>query len=90
MTVPIRRTNDLRYHSKDNLWLRVAENEKTTQPIEYISSRIQRTQNDSLIASDKAGLWLKQLQDSMGKRRFDDKCGVIFPVAIQASVSGRF
>ncbi len=54
----------------DLLWLRVAENEKTTQAVitpapEFTSS------NDSLIPATKAALWLSQLQDSIGIRRFD-------------------
>jgi hypothetical protein len=56
--------------SNNNLWLRVAENEKTTQPIKTFAPEF-RTDNDSLIAANKAGLWLNMLQDSLGTKRFD-------------------
>jgi hypothetical protein len=59
-------------YSKENLWLRVAEYEKTTQPVNT-SAPLFNTQNDSLIPSDKAGLWLLQLQETMGKKRFDEQ-----------------
>jgi len=55
----------------DNLWLRVAENEKTIQPIVTPAPEFS-TRNDSLIPSIKAGAWLEQLQDSIGRKRFDD------------------
>lgn len=58
-------------HSKDDLWLRVAENEKTTQPVNT-ASPLFSSQNDSLIPSNKAGLWLLQLQESLGLKRFDE------------------
>ncbi|HET7002646.1 MAG TPA: M1 family metallopeptidase, partial [Puia sp.] len=59
-------------HSKNNLWLRVAENEKTTQPVNT-SAPIFSTQNDTLIPSDKAGLWLLQLQETLGQKNFDEQ-----------------
>jgi len=58
--------------SKDNLWLRVAENEKTTQPV-ISAAPLFSTQNDSLIPSDKAGLWLLQWQEMLGLKRFDEQ-----------------
>ena len=57
--------------SNNYLWLRVAENENITQPIETPAPEFSVT-NDSLIPADKAGLWLKQLHDSLGSSRFDD------------------
>jgi len=57
-------------HSNDNLWLRVAENEKTTQPVNT-PAPLFSTQNDSLIPSDKAGIWLLQLQELIGMKNFD-------------------
>jgi hypothetical protein len=51
--------------------LRVAENEKTTQPIAAPSPEFS-AQNDSLIAETKAGLWLALLRDSVGSKRFDE------------------
>jgi hypothetical protein len=58
--------------SKDNLWLRVAENEKTTQPVNT-AAPIFSDQNDSLIPSDKAGLWFRQLQETLGYKQFDEQ-----------------
>jgi hypothetical protein len=57
-------------HSKDNLWLRVAENERTTQPIATAAPQFSNL-NDSLIAFDKAGLWIFRLQTNLGLERFD-------------------
>ena len=59
-------------YSKDNLWLRVAENEKTTQPVNT-KAPLFSSQNDSLIPSDKAGLWLLQLQETLGNKHFDEQ-----------------
>lgn len=56
--------------SNHNLWLRVAENEKTTQPISTAAPEFS-TQNDSLIPGTKAGIWLARLRDSIGDKRFD-------------------
>jgi hypothetical protein len=56
--------------SNHNLWLRVAENEKTTQPI-FTKEPEFSTANDTLIAGSKAALWLRILQDSLGVIRFD-------------------
>lgn len=53
-----------------NLWLRVAENEKTTQPILTKEPEFTTT-NDTLIAGRKSALWLRILQDSLGIERFD-------------------
>jgi hypothetical protein len=53
-----------------DLWLRVAENEKTTQPITTAAPEFSPA-NDSLIAEIKAGLWLAQLRDSVGEQAFD-------------------
>ena len=53
-----------------DLWLRVAENEKTTQAIRT-PAPVFSTTNDSLIAEIKAGLWLAQLRDSAGGSAFD-------------------
>jgi hypothetical protein len=58
-------------HSNDNLWLRVAEKERTTQPVNTVAPLFS-TQNDSLIPSNKAGVWLLQLQETMEQKRFDD------------------
>jgi hypothetical protein len=59
------------FYAKDNLWLRVAENEKTTQHVNT-SAPLFSNQNDSLIPSNKAGLWLLQLQETVGYKRFDE------------------
>jgi hypothetical protein len=53
------------------LWLRVAENENTIQPITTAAPEFS-TQNDSLIAGYKTGLWLKLLEDSLGRKNFDE------------------
>jgi hypothetical protein len=54
----------------DILWLRVAENEKKTQPIITPAPEFS-TRNDSLIAETKTGLWISRLQDSIGSGLFD-------------------
>jgi hypothetical protein len=54
----------------DNLWLRMAESEKTTQAIRRPAPEFS-TQNDTLIPGTKAGMWIAQLQDSIGINRFD-------------------
>jgi hypothetical protein len=54
----------------NNLWLRVAEKEKTTQPVKTPSPEFS-TQNDSLIPFDKTGIWIALLKDSTGDKRFD-------------------
>jgi hypothetical protein len=59
------------------LWLRVAENEKTTQPIRT-PAPVFSAANDSLIAEIKAGLWLGQLRDSAGEQLFDREMQVYF------------
>jgi len=56
--------------SYKNLWLRVAEKEKTTQPVNTPAPEFS-VQNDSLIASEKAGLWLARLKKYEGDKRFD-------------------
>jgi hypothetical protein len=53
-----------------NLWLRVAEKEKTTQPINTSAPEFS-VQNDSLIASEKAGIWLEQVRKCVGDKQFD-------------------
>jgi hypothetical protein len=59
------------YPNSDNiLWLRVAENENTTQPIST-AAPVLSTQNDSLIAGTKAGYWIGRLQNEMGNIAFD-------------------
>jgi hypothetical protein len=55
-----------------DLWLRVAENEKTAQAIRTPAPEFSPS-NDSLIAEIKAGLWLSRLRDSIGSRIFDLK-----------------
>jgi hypothetical protein len=57
-------------YSKKNLWLRVAEKEKTTQPI-TTAAPVFSVQNDSLVAADKAGMWLEILRDTVGAKQFD-------------------
>jgi hypothetical protein len=54
----------------DILWLRVAENQRTTQPISQAAPKFTAT-NDSLIPATKASLWLSLLEDSMGIKSFD-------------------
>lgn len=62
---------DTRMALKDNrLWLRVANKEKTTQPISTASETLS-TENYVLIAGTKSALWIKSLEDSMGKINFD-------------------
>ncbi len=56
----------------NNIWLRVAENEKTTQPISTPAPAFSAA-NDSLIAEIKAGLWIAKLRDSAGDQAFDRK-----------------
>ncbi len=56
--------------SLHNLWLRVAEQEKTTQAL-ITSSPEFSADNDTLIAYIKAGEWLRTLRDSVGKTRFN-------------------
>jgi hypothetical protein len=55
-----------------DLWLRVAENEKTSQAIRTPAPEFSAS-NDSLIAEIKAALWLSQIRDSIGIREFDQK-----------------
>ena len=50
----------------------MAENEKTTQPVNT-AAPLFSSQNDSLIPSEKAGLWLLQLQETLGLKRFDEQ-----------------
>ncbi len=61
---------DSKITSHSNLWLRVAEQEKTTQPVTTPAPEFS-TANDSLIASNKAGLWISSIKDSMGVKSFD-------------------
>ena len=53
-----------------DLWLRVAENERTVQPIETITP-VFTAANDSLVPENNAALWLRQLADTVGTDRFD-------------------
>ena len=62
-------TESNRTFSGNNLWLRVAEKEKTTQPISTSSPGFS-TENDSLIPGIKAAVWLNLLKDSVGENRF--------------------
>ena len=55
-----------------DLWLRVAEKEKTTQPIATPAPAFSSA-NDSLIAEIKTGLWIRKLRDSVGDQVFDRK-----------------
>jgi hypothetical protein len=61
----------------DILWLRVAENEKTTQPVRTPAPEFS-VPNDSLMPATKAGFWIAQLQDSIGIRRFDQNMSHYF------------
>ena len=61
------------------LWLRVAENEKTTQPISSPSPQFSAS-NDTLIAATKAALWIGQLRDSAGNRVFDQSLQSFFSI----------
>jgi len=61
----------------DQLWLRVAEQEKTTQPISTPSPEFS-TGNDSLIPATKGGLWLDELQETVGKNTFDQNIHAYF------------
>jgi len=61
----------------DVLWLRVAENEKTTQAIRTPAPEF-TVSNDTLIPATKAGLWIARLQDSIGVGRFDKNMSAYF------------
>jgi hypothetical protein len=56
--------------TKNNLWLRVAENDKTGQPIQTAAPLLS-TQNDSLIPGMKSAHWFALLRDSLGPDAFD-------------------
>ena len=56
-------------YANHDLWLRVAESEKTTQPI-TTPAPVFSASNDSLIAGTKAALWLNMLRDSVGDKAF--------------------
>jgi hypothetical protein len=58
-------------NTKDDRWLRVAEKDKAIQPITTAAPRFS-TPNDSLVAGYKAGLWLQLLEDSLGRKIFDE------------------
>ena len=68
-----------RHHGlpRDILWLRVAENEKTTQEIPSPAPEFSQS-NDSLIPAVKAGVWITQLQDTIGKDRFNQNMSTYF------------
>lgn len=61
----------------DRLWLRVAEKEKTIQPISTGSEVLSR-ENYSLIAGTKSGLWIQSLEDTIGKISFDKSMHAYF------------
>ncbi|HEY4156250.1 MAG TPA: M1 family metallopeptidase, partial [Puia sp.] len=54
----------------DRIWLRVAEREKTAQPIRTPAEKMS-PENYSLIAGTKSALWIKSLEDSLGEIKFD-------------------
>ena len=56
--------------SNNLLWLRVAENERTAQSISRRAPEFSM-QNNTLIATDKAGLWVRLLKDSLPDKGFD-------------------
>jgi hypothetical protein len=56
--------------TKNNLWLRVAEQDKTSQPIPTAAPLLS-TPNDSLIPGMKSALWFTLLKDSVGPDAFD-------------------
>ena len=56
-------------YANHDLWLRVAESEKTTQPI-ITPAPVFSTSNDSLIPGTKSGLWLNMLRDTVGDKAF--------------------
>ena len=58
------------YYKNRFLWLRVAEQENSTQPINTASPEFS-VSNDSLIPETKAGIWVSQLRDSVGSHSFD-------------------
>ncbi len=61
----------------DCLWLRVAEKEKTTQPINTASEMLSR-ENYSLVAGTKSALWIRSLEGKMGKINFDKSMHAYF------------
>ncbi len=69
--------SETKIFSNRNLWLRVAEKEKTTQPVTTSAPELSAA-NDSLIAGNKAGLWLNILRDSMGVKSFDQNISDFF------------
>ena len=58
------------FYSNEDLWLRVAENEKTTQPVTTPAPDFSAP-NDSLMPGNKAGLWLRLIRDAAGTKSFD-------------------
>ncbi|MDP4212392.1 MAG: M1 family metallopeptidase [Bacteroidota bacterium] len=61
----------------DRLWLRVAEKERTTQPIGTASPALSQ-ENYLLIAGTKASLWIESLEDTLGEKKFDQIMHVYF------------
>jgi hypothetical protein len=57
-------------YSNHYLWLRVAEQEKTSQPVSSPAPEFS-TVNDSLMPGTKAGIWISRLRDSVGSEYFD-------------------
>ncbi len=54
----------------NQLWLKVSEKEKTTQPINTAADHLSR-ENYILVPETKSALWLKSMEDSLGKTNFD-------------------
>jgi hypothetical protein len=61
----------------DRLWLRVAEKEKTTQPVNTASEELSR-ENYWLIAGTKSALWFESLENTVGKMNFDKSMRIYF------------
>ncbi|MDP9041894.1 MAG: hypothetical protein M3N30_07920, partial [Bacteroidota bacterium] len=59
-----------RQFSRSVLLLRIAENEKTSQPVALPAPEFSK-QNDSLMPGVKASNWLGRLRDTVGNDRFD-------------------
>ena len=68
--LPSEKQNTRNALKDERLWLRVAEKERTTQPISTPSAELTR-ENYDLIPGSKAGLFLQALEDSLGEENFD-------------------
>jgi hypothetical protein len=55
---------------EDRIWVRDAEKEKTSQPINSTSDTLSRN-NYFLMAAVKSGQWIKSIEDSLGQKEFD-------------------